>query len=1295
MRLQPPARGYNGQVFTPGHGLGPAPGQPGMPQQMRGPPAPHHHQGQRMRGPPRGAMQQQYVPQMGPYGYPPPQMSPYMMNQPPYMGGPPQMGYMPPMGMPMASPYMAMPAAPPQTVVAPREKKRLEIIDPKTKKPIQLGGPSAPAPSTPTPAPAPAPVEKAPSTTEIAKDKFKAEVEKKVEATTPKKAAPASPTKQTNGTKSPAKSPKKSPKKKAQPVATPQSPAAVTPTPATNGSKTTETPKKEKAPEAKPAPVAEAAKLEPKSPKKAAKPAAEIVSSPKPAATKTVEKKTDTKAKTISPKKKSPEASQEPISSVQVKATTVETTTRVETKSIEKQEPAKIEKTKDVAVVVETINGKATYTLEVLLSFREKFTELPAAVTGPDSKWPSMEVVNEGPVGRGGSRGGRGGWERGEKQLNRQSSRGSNSGNGGGTQWQRSQELPKRGRGERGGRGGRGGRGAPDPPLLDGPVKPLTRSANRWIPVKSASNLEVAKKKVQSVMNKMTREKFDRLAEQLTNIHMESLEMLQSVIRIIFDKALGEPHFCDMYADLCVHLDSKWQSWSFLKIVQNDDDNMFYWTTMSDADSEVVGPFDSSSDALHAANSDDFEPSPAPENLKLSEVRVQNQKFVKLWALEGASDSEVQYYWSGQHMEDLGDDQVLNGPFPTEEVANRHATKACSFKRILLNACQEEFEKDNIYEELEESFKQSKEKGELTPQDEADYDEKRIIMKGRMLGNIRFIGELYRKGMLQERIMHECIMKLMGVTVNQASELVPSHPNVAPDEENIESLCKLLSTMGKDLDRHGAQGSMQSYFHYLGTKLVKDKRLSSRTNFMIKDVIELRHNRWEPRRKELKTKTLDEIRKEAEREQRAPPASAPSGGGRSDSYRMDSRRSNSSRDGGFNNRNTMAPVYQSHSMNSRSGGSNRMTIPRNFQRDESVKTGPQGRPASFGTAARRQPSSGPSAMAKRPEAKKSAAPEAPKRESVPPLPEDAKEKVEKKAKSIAEEYVSIVDVTEADACLQEVLKEFNNHEDVSRVFAAAVFTNAIEAKAESREKMIELLEKLSVEKRSLSFDGIRHGLAKTIEISGYLWCDVPMLHEHIAGICFTYMQDSAKSGLTLDWLIGASGSNIQNDVYEELVDGGFLAAMVGCTLKLLAAASVAKTKRELHSTYVNLFSILPAHLRTAKELKNWSDKHELSAVLTLDPAFELASKLEAGVAFDDVVQWIEKSIPHDLRLDTVFAPYTCLLILSVGKSDELPSIERGMLLTGFCGSPEIQTRLVAAIIQTRSDQGEFEGKSGV
>lgn len=337
-------------------------------------------------------------------------------------------------------------------------------------------------------------------------------------------------------------------------------------------------------------------------------------------------------------------------------------------------------------------------------------------------------------------------------------------------------------------------------------------------------------------------------------------------------------------------------------------------------------------------------------------------------------------------------------------------------------------------------------------------------------------------------------------------------------------------------------------------------------------------------------------------------------------------------------------------------------------------------PASMGT--RRGPA--PDAAAA---AKKKAEQEAAKRASIPPLSDDIKEKIEKKAKSIAEEYVSINDLTEADACLQELLKTYNNHEDVSRSFSAAVLMAAIEAKAATREKMVELLEKLSLEKRSLAFEGIRHGLEKTIEISGDLWCDVPKLHEHVADICVAYMADSSRTGVTLDWILSGCSNKLESDVFAELIDGGFLASMAGSALKRLAAKNLEKAKQLLNNTYISLFSVLPEHQRSAQDLKKWIDSHELGEALALDPAFELAAQLESNAAFNDVVQWIEKHIPQELRVDSVFATHACLLILSVDKPDELPSSERCMLLTGFCGNVDIQTRLVAAIIQTRKDRG--------
>ena len=91
--------------------------------------------------------------------------------------------------------------------------------------------------------------------------------------------------------------------------------------------------------------------------------------------------------------------------------------------------------------------------------------------------------------------------------------------------------------------------------------------------------------------------------------------------------------------------------------------------------------------------------------------------------------------------------------------------------------------------------------------------------KRRGLGLIRFIGELFKLQMLTERIMHECIKKLLGNVEN-------------PEEEEIESLCKLLSTVGCLLDTQKARAHLDVYFSRM-RELTKNKNVNSRMMFML------------------------------------------------------------------------------------------------------------------------------------------------------------------------------------------------------------------------------------------------------------------------------------------------------------------------------------------------------------------------------------------------------------------------------------------------------------------------------
>ncbi|KUF95241.1 hypothetical protein AM588_10007423 [Phytophthora nicotianae] len=152
--------------------------------------------------------------------------------------------------------------------------------------------------------------------------------------------------------------------------------------------------------------------------------------------------------------------------------------------------------------------------------------------------------------------------------------------------------LDKQGRGGRGGgrggRGGAGGRGAygrpPPPPLYDGPIEPLTVSENRWKPTKEKdiSSLEKTLNNVKSMLNKLTREKFAKLTNELCAVDIDSFALLSSIVSIIMDKALEEPNFADVYADLCkeFHTRTVKKTWGFLSVL-SDENGSFYWTGLT------------------------------------------------------------------------------------------------------------------------------------------------------------------------------------------------------------------------------------------------------------------------------------------------------------------------------------------------------------------------------------------------------------------------------------------------------------------------------------------------------------------------------------------------------------------------------------------------------------------------------------------------------------------------------------------------------------------------------------------
>ncbi|XP_077579994.1 eukaryotic translation initiation factor 4 gamma 1a isoform X2 [Stigmatopora nigra] len=186
---------------------------------------------------------------------------------------------------------------------------------------------------------------------------------------------------------------------------------------------------------------------------------------------------------------------------------------------------------------------------------------------------------------------------------------------------------------------------------------------------------------------------------------------------------------------------------------------------------------------------------------------------------------------------------------PTTEKPGYNVT----FRKLLLNRCQKEFEKDQDDDEFLDKKQKEMEaakEGEERERMRVELEEARDKARRRSLGNIKFIGELFKLKMLTEAIMHDCVLKLL------------KHH----DEESLECLCRLLSTIGKDLDFEKAKPRMDQYFTQM-EKIINERKTSSRIRFMLQDVLDLKKCNWVPRRGDQGPKTIDQIHKDAEMEE--------------------------------------------------------------------------------------------------------------------------------------------------------------------------------------------------------------------------------------------------------------------------------------------------------------------------------------------------------------------------------------------------------------------------------------------
>lgn len=303
------------------------------------------------------------------------------------------------------------------------------------------------------------------------------------------------------------------------------------------------------------------------------------------------------------------------------------------------------------------------------------------------------------------------------------------------------------------------------------------------------------------ILNKLTPDNYDRLKKKIEDVQMVHQKTLEGLIAKVFDKALTEVTFAEMYANLCKDIHSSVPSFpnpepggkaiDFRRLLLN----------------KCQAEFESGSEALKA-------------------IKAREEADAKKQSGPAEGSKE----------------EAPAGAAPAAPAAAEAEAPAV------------EVEEGEVVGETADTVKSAKELARAKKISDALAAEAELKARRRALGNIQFIGLLYKCGLLTVRIIHSCIQQLL-------------MEEAAPRPEDIECLCKLLTTIGKQLDEHpGHPGVMDAYFGRL-QRLREGSVLDSRIRFMIQDLLDLRRSRWVPRQKKEGPKSIAAVHAEAAQQQ--------------------------------------------------------------------------------------------------------------------------------------------------------------------------------------------------------------------------------------------------------------------------------------------------------------------------------------------------------------------------------------------------------------------------------------------
>lgn len=412
-----------------------------------------------------------------------------------------------------------------------------------------------------------------------------------------------------------------------------------------------------------------------------------------------------------------------------------------------------------------------------------------------------------------------------------------------------------------------------EPEVPAEPVKPLEKSANRWIPKSRLAKTEEIKyapdgvtviisqeevvRKVKSLLNKLTLEFFEEISNDLLNIAKQSLweetaETLKSVLELTFAKACDEPHWSSMYAQFTAKM-------------------------CKDIEPEI-------------------------------------------------SDKELVDKKTGE--------PVKGGAL---------------VRKLLLTRCQIEYSKG-----WADKLPTNEDGSAIEPEMMSEEYYEAAAAKRRGLGLIRFIGHLYVLGLLSDAIIFICLDDQSKNTTD-------------PSEDTVENLIQLIKTVGQKLDTH-PNSQFKNRFNVMFQRievLIEKGKISSRLQFKLMDLVDLRKKRWAGGESEKGPKTITEIHEEAEKKQKEDDSRQKE---RRNQNRNDSR-SNSSKSGWGTGRVSSSDIKNVGVVRNSNSSSNLGPM-NNFSRSRSLR-GSSRQPSQSSTFENTTPAASPSPLSARENSKKS------------------------------------------------------------------------------------------------------------------------------------------------------------------------------------------------------------------------------------------------------------------------------------------------------------------------------------